>query len=70
MERFELPDMTCGHCVRAVTAAVQAVDAAARVEADLATHVLAVDSRAPRAALAAALVDAGYQPAGTAPQPG
>ena len=70
MERFELPDMTCGHCVRAVTAAVLAVDAAAQVQADLAAHVLAVDSSAPRAVLAAALAEAGYAPAGGAPQAG
>jgi copper chaperone len=64
MQRFELPDMTCGHCVRAVTSAVQALDPAARVLADLGAHVLQVDSAVPRAQLAQALQQAGYPEAG------
>ncbi|HEY0203221.1 MAG TPA: heavy-metal-associated domain-containing protein [Acetobacteraceae bacterium] len=35
MQRFEVSGMTCGHCVRAVTEAIQSVDATARVEVDL-----------------------------------
>ncbi|MET0519417.1 MAG: heavy-metal-associated domain-containing protein [Burkholderiaceae bacterium] len=63
MDEFKLPDMTCGHCVATVTRAVQALDAAAKVEIDLPTHQLRVQSSQPRAAIAAALSEAGYPPA-------
>ncbi len=62
MQSFELPAMTCGHCVKAVTAAVQAADPAAQVQIDLPTHRLQVHSSAPREALVAQLVEAGYPP--------
>jgi copper chaperone len=35
MQVFNVQDMTCDHCVKAVTRAVQAQDAAAVVEVDL-----------------------------------
>lgn len=35
MQTFEVSGMTCDHCVRAVTEAIQGVDAAAQVEVDL-----------------------------------
>jgi len=62
MHVFTLPDMSCGHCVAAITRAVQAADAGARIEADLATHTARVDSPLPREQLAAALDAAGYPP--------
>jgi len=34
MIELTLPDMTCGHCVKKVTATVQKVDAAASVRID------------------------------------
>jgi copper chaperone len=63
MLSFELPDMTCGHCVKAVTQAVQAVDPAAEIVIDLPSHRLEVQTQAPREALVAQLVEAGYTPA-------
>lgn len=63
MEQFQIPNMSCGHCVRAVTEAVQAVDPAARVEADLQQRQVQVDSTAPRERLTASLTEAGYAPA-------
>jgi copper chaperone len=64
--RFTLPDMSCGHCVAAVTQALKAVDTQARVEVDLATRTAEVDSIEPRDALVAALAEAGYPPAAEA----
>ncbi len=55
-----LPDMTCGHCVRAVTATVQRVDPVATVKIDLPTHRVAIESTQPREALVQALADEGY----------
>lgn len=63
MIEFQIPNMSCGHCVRAITEAVQAVDPAARVVADVPQHQVQVESTALRAALVASLTEAGYTPA-------
>ena len=63
MIEFDIPAMSCGHCVRAVTEAVQAVDPKAQVQVDLARKHVQVRTEAPRPALVAALTDAGYAPA-------
>ncbi len=62
MLEFDIPAMTCGHCVASVTEAIKAVDPAARVEADLAHKKLRVESRVEPGALRAALDAAGYTP--------
>lgn len=62
MFSFEIPAMSCGHCVRAITEAVHAVDPAADVKADLPTHRVEVQTRLPREAVVSQLVEAGYAP--------
>lgn len=63
MIAFKIEDMTCGHCVAAITKAVQAVDPAAKVDIDLAAHQVRIDPRAGGAAqFDAAIRDAGYTP--------
>ena len=47
MIELTLPTMTCGHCVKAVTAAVQQVDAAAKLQIDLPTHQVRIESTRP-----------------------
>jgi copper chaperone len=64
MQLFTVTGMTCGHCVRAVTAAITSRDAAAAVRIDLATGRVEVDSDFPRAELAAAITGEGYALAG------
>jgi copper chaperone len=59
---FQIPDMTCGHCVKAVTEAVKAVDPAAELQIDLPTHRVQVQTAAPREQVVAKLVEAGYTP--------
>lgn len=44
MQHFDVKGMTCQHCVRAVTQAVQDQDPAAKVEVDLQTGHVTVDS--------------------------
>jgi len=61
MQLFTVTGMTCSHCVRAVTAAITSRDAAAAVRIDLATGRVEVDSDRPRAELAAAIVEEGYE---------
>lgn len=62
MIEFQVNDMTCGHCVNAITHAIQAVDAAAKVDIDLPAHRVRVDSSSNTEALRAAIVEAGYTP--------
>ena len=59
---FQVQGMTCGHCERAVTQAVQQqqVDPNAQVRIDRASGKVDVDSTAPREALAAAIAEEGY----------
>ena len=63
MHQFQIPTMTCGHCVRAITEAVQAVDPAARVVADLPLHQVQIETQATRDVLVQQLAQAGYAPA-------
>lgn len=58
-----LPTMTCGHCEKAVTSAVKAVDPAAEVRVDLVTHRVQITTTQPESAVVAALKEAGYVPA-------
>ena len=57
---FQVQGMTCGHCERAVTQAVQQVDPNAQVRIDRASGKVDVDSTAPREALVAAIAEEGY----------
>jgi copper chaperone len=59
---FDIPQMTCGHCVKAVTEAVHEVDPKARVDVDLASKHVNVDTQADRVRIVAALAEAGYAP--------
>ncbi len=59
---FQVQGMTCGHCERAVTQAVQGVDPAASVHIDRTSGQVHVEhSSADRAALAAAISEEGYR---------
>jgi copper chaperone len=62
MLNFDIPNMSCGHCVRAITEAVHAVDPLAKVQADLPQHRVQVETSAAREAVVAQLVEAGYAP--------
>jgi copper chaperone len=62
MLSFEIPDMTCGHCVKAVTQAVQQADPAAKLQIDLPTKQVQVETTLAREKVVAHLVEAGYTP--------
>ena len=59
--QFNVQGMTCGHCERAVTNALQQLDPQAQVRIDRAQNRVDVDSTQPREALAAAIAEEGYQ---------
>jgi copper chaperone len=63
MLELQIPTMTCGHCARVVTEAVKAADPEAKVQIDLATHQVQIETHAAREAVVAQLVEAGYEPA-------
>ncbi|KAB0584217.1 heavy-metal-associated domain-containing protein [Ideonella dechloratans] len=63
MSQFLVPDMTCGHCVKAITAAVTAADPTATLQIDLPSHVVSVSSQTlSDDALLETLREAGYSP--------
>jgi copper chaperone len=63
MIAFQVDDMTCGHCVAAVSRAVKDLDANARVDIDLARHRVQVEpATSDAASLARAIEDAGFTP--------
>lgn len=62
-QTFDVKGMTCSHCVRAVTGAIREIDPAARVEVELPTNTVRIDSELSRSELAGAIREAGYETA-------
>ncbi len=60
MYELQVDNMSCAHCVGAVTRAVRALDPAAKIEIDLASKKVAIDSQAGLAQLSEAIAAAGY----------
>lgn len=60
MLRFNVDGMSCDHCVRSVTKAIQSVDSRAEVKIDLAAKTVEVQTGADRQAVSKAITDAGY----------
>jgi copper chaperone len=61
--RYTVEGMSCGHCVAAVQAELGRLPGVERVDVDLATGAVTVESVAPvdAAAVATAVEEAGYQ---------
>ncbi len=57
---FVVPNMSCGHCVKAITEAVKALDPKAEVAVDLPARKVTVESGSDRQAVVAKLNEAGY----------
>lgn len=63
MVTFQVDDMTCGHCVSTITKALRAADKDAKVEIDLAKHLVQIEpSEADMQELSDAIKEAGYSP--------
>jgi copper chaperone len=63
MIAFEVKDMTCGHCVSTITKAVRAADKDAKVDIDLARHLVQIEpADADAQELSDAISEAGYTP--------
>ncbi|MCO6056619.1 cation transporter [Pseudomonas sp. MOB-449] len=61
MQVFKVQGMSCGHCVRAITQAVQARDQAAEVQVDLAAGEVRVASQLAEEQVLEAIREEGYQ---------
>lgn len=57
---LKVAGMSCGHCAKAVTAAIQAKDPAAQIEVVLAEGLVRAETTLPRAEIAAAIAGEGY----------
>lgn len=61
MQQFKVQGMTCGHCVRAITQAVQNSDPAADVQIDLASAEVRVQSKLTAEVISGLITAEGYQ---------
>lgn len=61
MQVFNVQGMSCGHCVRAITQAVQALDPAADVRVDLAAKEVGVSSQLSAEEVLSAISEEGYE---------
>lgn len=57
---FVVSGMSCGHCERAITQAVQHIDPQAQVQIDRSRQEVRIHSQQARALLAQAIADEGY----------
>ncbi len=60
MIRLSIPDMSCGHCVEAVTQAVRKADPDATLNIDLGDRTAEIETRTPHASVVEAIEQAGY----------
>lgn len=60
MQVFKVSGMSCGHCVRAITQAVQANDPAAEVQVDLGAQEVRVASKQSEEQVLQAIRGSGY----------
>jgi copper chaperone len=61
MQVFNVQGMSCGHCVKAITQALQAKDPEASVRIDLAAKEVGVDSALTADQVIAVITEEGYE---------
>ena len=61
MQVFNVQGMSCGHCVNAITQALQAKDPAASVRIDLAAKEVGVESTLSADQVIAVITEEGYE---------
>jgi copper chaperone len=57
---LQVEGMSCGHCIRAVTKAITALDQAAKVDVDLAAKRVVAQTSLPRADVVRAVEEEGF----------
>ncbi len=63
-QSFTVTGMSCGHCEKTVTRAIQQIDPQAEVRIDRSRNLVEVQSQQPREALSQAISEEGYAVAG------
>ena len=58
--KFNVPDMSCGHCKATIETAIKSVDETAKIEIDLASKTVDITSAVNAGDFAAALESSGY----------
>lgn len=66
MYEFKVDGMSCNHCVQAITKSLTKLDSRAKVQVDLASKLVKVDSVEDPKTLAAEIEEAGYTVLSTA----
>ena len=66
MYQFNVPDMTCGHCVSTITKAVKSEDPKAKVEVNLGQHLVKIESALSQDEIGQQITEAGYTPTAVA----
>ncbi|MBC3377441.1 heavy-metal-associated domain-containing protein [Pseudomonas sp. SWRI92] len=61
MQIFNVQGMSCGHCVKAITQALQTKDAGAEVKIDLGAKTVEVESKLSSEAVIEAIQEEGYE---------
>ncbi|SDI36308.1 heavy-metal-associated domain-containing protein [Aliiruegeria lutimaris] len=59
--KFNVPDMSCGHCTAAIEKAILEADSSANVTCDLDSRSVTIESGLQADAVAKLLLDAGYE---------
>jgi len=62
MQEFVIQSMSCGGCASRVAQAVKKLDAQAKIEVDLSSRTVRIESTEDRVAVTKALTEAGYPP--------
>lgn len=62
MSIFNVPDMTCGHCVKSITEAIKEAAPSVEVECDLSTKLVTVTGDHDAAKIQEVVKEAGYTP--------
>ncbi|AQS41804.1 MAG: Heavy-metal-associated domain-containing protein [Candidatus Tokpelaia hoelldobleri] len=60
--RFQIDDMTCGHCVKTITNAIEQAISGTHVAADLESHIVTITGTADKEKVAQIITDEGYTP--------
>ncbi|MCB5187868.1 heavy-metal-associated domain-containing protein [Methylobacillus caricis] len=59
---FKVNDISCNHCVQAITQAALEVDSNARINVDIADKTVSIESNTAQPLFKAAITEAGYTP--------
>jgi copper chaperone len=61
MQKYKVPDMTCGHCVETIETTIKGLDPAASVACDLDHKEVTVTTSVAPEKILAALADVGFE---------